>query len=289
MSMTLTATAQAPQDRQTAEANEKAASGSSFYAGMRVLPKAEREAMYAVYGFCRIVDDIADDQTRPIPEQRRELDAWRADVEALYADREPGRAAMLAHAVARYGLEKADFLAVIDGMQMDLEGIVRPDLATLFLYCERVAVAVGRLSVKVFGMPAEDGEALAQHLGLALQLTNVLRDVDEDAAMGRLYLPDELLTEAGIATRDPHAAIAAPGVDHVCRALAATAQAHFAQASAIMAAKPPGLLAAPRLMEAAYGGVLKRLLARGWAPPRTRVRTNKAALVWLLVKQGLFG
>jgi phytoene synthase len=289
MTMTLTATAAPDDARATAQANAQAASGSSFYAGMRVLPKAEREAMYAVYGFCRIVDDIADDQTRPIPEQARELDAWRADVEALYAGRPPGRAAMLAAAVARYGLEKADFLAVIDGMQMDLEGIVRPDLATLFLYCERVAVAVGRLSVKVFGMPAAEGEALAQHLGLALQLTNVLRDVDEDAAMGRLYLPDELLGEAGIRTRDPHAAIAAPGVDLVCRALCATALEHFAEADRIMAARPPGRLSAPRLMSAAYADVLRRMQARGWTPPRTRVKTNKAAMLWLLVRQGLFG
>src|SRR5215469_5908674 len=136
--MTLTA-APPPKDKEAARAvaqsNAQAASGSSFYAGMRVLPKAEREAMYAVYGFCRIVDDIADDQTRAIPEQARELDAWRADVEVLYAGRAPGRAAMLADAVARYDLDKADFLAVIDGMQMDLEGIVRPDLATLYLYC----------------------------------------------------------------------------------------------------------------------------------------------------------
>ena len=285
MAMTLTATAPAPD----AKANAQAASGSSFYAGMRVLPKAEREAMYAVYGFCRIVDDIADDQTRAIPEQRRELDAWRADVEALYAGREAGRAAMLAEAVARYDLDKADFLAVIDGMQMDLEGIVRPDVATLYLYCDRVAVAVGRLSVKVFGMRPAEGEALAHHLGRALQLTNVLRDLDEDAEMGRLYLPDELLTEAGIATRDPHAAVAAPGVDQVCRMLCATALDHFAEANRIMTAKPPGRLAAPRLMEAAYGDVLRRMQARGWAPPRTRIRTNKAALLWLLVRQGLFG
>jgi phytoene synthase len=289
MTMTLTATAAPDDARATAQANAQAASGSSFYAGMRVLPRAEREAMYAVYGFCRIVDDIADDQTRPIPEQARELDAWRADVEALYAGKPPGRAAMLAAAVARYGLEKADFLAVIDGMQMDLEGIVRPDLATLFLYCERVAVAVGRLSVKVFGMPAAEGEALAQHLGLALQLTNVLRDVDEDAAMGRLYLPDELLAEAGVRTRDPNAAIAAQGVDQVCRALCATALEHFAEADRIMAARPPGRLSAPRLMSAAYSDVLRRMQARGWAPPRTRVKTNKAAMLWLLVRQGLFG
>jgi phytoene synthase len=276
-------------DAQVAAGNAQAASGSSFYAGMKVLPKPEREAMYAVYGFCRIVDDIADDQTLPVAQQRVELDAWRADIEALYAGGDAGRAAMLAQAVRRYELDKADFLAVVDGMQMDLEGIVRPDLATLYLYCDRVAVAVGRLSVKVFGMDEAPGEALAHHLGRALQLTNVLRDVDEDADMGRLYLPDELLREAGIESRDPHAAILAPGVDRVCQQLAETARAHFAEANRIMAARPAGRLAAPRLMEAAYAGLLKQMQAHGWAPPRKRVKVRKAALVWLLLRQGLFG
>jgi phytoene synthase len=196
---------------------------------------------------------------------------------------------MLADAVRRYDLDKADFLAVIDGMQMDLEGIVRPDLQTLYLYCDRVAVAVGRLSVKVFGMPAREGEALAHHLGRALQLTNVLRDVDEDAQMGRLYLPDELLTEAGIDTRDPYLAVHMPGVEAVCRTLCATALDHFAEANRILAAKPPGRLAAPRLMEAAYAGLLRKMQARGWAAPRTKVKANKVALLWLLVRQGLFG
>src|ERR1051325_9010028 len=141
--MTLTATAAVPDAKATAEANAQAASGSSFYAGMRVLPKAQREAMYAVYGFCRIVDDIADDQTRPIAEQRRELQAWRDDLEALYAGGAPRRAATLVEPVARYSLAKADFLAVVAGMEMDLEGVRAPDLATLDLYIDRVAVAVG--------------------------------------------------------------------------------------------------------------------------------------------------
>jgi phytoene synthase len=268
---------------------EQAAAKSSFYAGMRVLPKAEREAMYAVYGFCRIVDDIADDQTLPLAEQRKRLDAWRADLDALYAGKDPGQAAMLAEAVARYGLDKADFLAVVDGMQMDLEGVRAPDLATLYLYCDRVAVAVGRLSVKVFGMPAQAGEELAHHLGRALQLTNVLRDIDEDAELGRLYLPQEYLREAGIRTTVPAKAITAPGVEQVCQRLAETAEEHFRQAARIMAAKPPGRLIAPRLMGAAYGGVLKELRARGWAPPRSPVRTSKARVLWILAQQGLFG
>ena len=110
--MTLEATAPA--------AAEQVASKSSFYAGMRILPQAEREAMYAVYGFCRIVDDIADDQTLPLGEQRARLEAWRRDLDALYAGGDPGQAAFLAEAVRRYRLDKTDFLAVVDGMQMDL-------------------------------------------------------------------------------------------------------------------------------------------------------------------------
>ena len=286
--MTLAAQASEPA-AQGAETAAKVASGSSFYAGMRVLPKPEREAMYAVYGFCRIVDDIADDQTRPIPEQRAELQAWRDDLAALYAGRPAGRAAMLVEALARYRLDMADFLAVVDGMEMDLEGIRAPDLATLELYCDRVAVAVGRLSVRIFGMDDLPGAALAHHLGRALQLTNIVRDVDEDAAMGRLYLPEEYLREAGVESRVPAQAVREPGVERVCQRLAVTAEAHFAEARRILAARPAGRLAAPRLMGAAYAGLLRRMRSRGWAQPRERVSLSKPDLIWLLLRHGLFG
>jgi phytoene synthase len=284
--MTLTATRPDAQ----AAANAQAASGSSFSAGMRVLPKAERGAMYAVYGFCRIVDDIADDEEKlPIGERRAALDAWRGHVRALYAGGDPGPAAMLAGPVARYGLAEADFQAVIDGMGMDLEGVVGPSMATLDLYCDRVASAVGRLSVKIFGMEAAPGLELAHHLGRGLQLTNILRDVDEDAEMGRLYLPEELLNEAGVTSRAPLVAVADPRLDGVCRALAEVADAHYAGANAVLAARPAGRLAPPRLMAAAYSGVLKGMRRRGWAPPRRRVGVNKVALLWLLAREGLFG
>jgi len=283
MTLAMTATTQ------EATSQAQVASGSSFYLGMRVLPKPERAAMFAVYGFCRIVDDIADDQTLPIEVQRAGLDAWREDIEALYAGRDPGRAAMLKDAVLRYHLGKADFLALIDGMQMDLEGLIAPDLATLLLYCDRVAVAVGRLSVRIFGMPPAAGEDLAHHLGRALQLTNILRDVDEDAEMGRLYLPRELLREEGIETREPGAAILAPGVDAVCKRLSEMADEHFRHSRRVLAARPAGHTLAPRLMSAAYAALLARLEARGWTPPRRRVRVAKAELVWLLLRRGLIG
>jgi phytoene synthase len=256
---------------------------------MRVLPRTERQAMYAVYGFCRIVDDIADDQTRPIAEQRVALQAWRDDIEALYAGADAGHARMLQDPVRRYQLERQDFLALIDGMQMDLEGLVAPDLETLNLYCDRVAVAVGRLSVRIFGMPPAAGGELAHHLGRALQLTNILRDVDEDAAMGRLYLPREYLDEAGVAVREPRAAVLAPGVERACARLCQTAQTHFLEARRVLRRRPPGHLAAPRLMGAVYEDLLRRLRDTGWAPPRARVRAPKSALLWIVLRHGLLG
>ncbi len=266
------------------------ASGSSFYAGMRILPKAEREAMFAVYAFCRAVDDIADDVSGPRDERRSGLDAWRHDIEALYDGGDPGRASLVADAVRRFGLVKADFLAVIDGMQMDADEDIRaPVLAKLALYCDRVASAVGRLSVRIFGMQEAPGLELAHHLGLALQLTNILRDLDEDAGMGRLYLPRELLSEAGIETSDPVAAISDPRVDRACKALAARAHEHYRAARELMARRPQGKLAAPRLMDAAYSRILERTEAAGWAPPRTRARLGKGELVWILVRRGLLG
>lgn len=270
-------------------AAEQTASKSSFYAGMRILPKAEREAMFAVYAFCRTVDDIADEQALPIADQRAELAAWRRDLDALYAGGDPGRAAPLAEAIARYQLDKADFLAVVDGMQMDLEGVRAPNLATLYLYCDRVAVAVGRLSVKIFGMPQPAGALLAHHLGRALQLTNVLRDLDEDAAIGRLYLPEEYLLDAEVASRDPAVAILDPGVPQICERLAHTADEHFRAAERVLAAHPPGHLAAPRLMSSVYANILKELRHRGWSPPRRPVHISKAIALWMLFRRGLFG
>ena len=174
------------------------ASRSSFYRGMRILPRAQREAMFEIYSFCRAVDDIADD---PGPRERRreQLAQWRADIDAVYRGAPPAELAGLAQAVRTFDLQREDFIAIIDGMEMDVVADIRaPDRPTLDLYCDRVACAVGRLSVRVFGMEHDAGIALAHHLGRALQLTNILRDLDEDASLGRLYLPRELLQAAGI-------------------------------------------------------------------------------------------
>ena len=264
-------------------------SGSSFYAGMRVLPKVQREAMYAVYAFCRAVDDIADDEGADRPARAAALEAWRGDIESLYAGRDPGQAALVAEAVRRFALEKADFIAVIDGMAMDVDRDLRwPPFAELDLYCDRVASAVGRLSVKIFGMDDEIGTRLAFHLGRALQFTNILRDVDEDAEIGRVYLPAEALLAAGIELLDPITVVGDPRVDAACRWLASKAHEHFAAASAILASRPRGHLIAPRLMAAVYEPILVRREEAGWAPPRTRIKVNKPALILKVMRLMLF-
>ena len=259
--------------------------GSSFYAGMRILPKPEREAMFAIYAFCRQVDDIADDLQGTRSDRAAALVQWHADIDALYAGRDAGQAAFLAPAVARFGLDPADFHAVLHGMMTDVEGDVRwPEAAALDLYCDRVASAVGRLSVRIFGMEREPGTALAHHLGRALQLTNILRDIDEDAQIGRVYLPAEALHKAGIELTTPAEVISDPRIDDACRTVAVQAHLHFREADAILAARPRGHRLAPRLMSAGYAKLLARMEAIGWVPPRTRVRVSKRGMIWTLVR-----
>jgi len=269
----------------TAVETQPAAAKSSFYAGMRVLPKAERDAMYGIYAFCRAVDDIADDMAGDRPSRAVALDQWRADLDALYAGRPAGQGAFLAPAVRRFGLARADFEAVIDGIAMDVDrDIVFPDAAQLDLYCDRVASAVGRLSVKVFGMEPAPGRDLAHHLGRALQLTNILRDIDEDAGIGRCYLPREAIVNAGIKPTDIASVLADRRLDIACRTLAVQAQAHFTESKAILKTRPRGHMIAPRLMAAAYAELLRRMVRAGWIAPRRRVRHNRLALFFTLLR-----
>lgn len=263
------------------------ASGSSFYTAMRILPPEQRDAMYDVYAFCRAVDDIADAEG-PREGRRAALTEWRDAINRLYAGHPPDLSAYLAAPVARFGLAARDFHAVIDGMEMDVVETIRaPDWATLDLYCDRVASAVGRLSNPIFGVDPSRSEGLAHHLGRALQLTNILRDIDEDAAIGRLYLPREALLATGIDSRNPVAVAAHPAIVGACAAVAQRARGHFTDAAGIMRGMPRAAAKAPRLMEAAYGSILDRLVARGWAPPRRRVSSNKLRVLAAYLRYGL--
>lgn len=261
-----------------------AASGSSFYAAMRILPREQREAMFQIYSFCRQVDDIADSEG-PRAERLAALQQWRDDIDALYRGDPPARLGDYVASVKKFGLKREDFLAVIDGMEMDVPQDIRaPDLATLDLYCDRVASAVGRLSVRVFGLPTDDGILLAHHLGRALQLTNILRDIDEDAAIGRLYLPREGLHDSGITSTDPRHVVSDPALSKACVPLVERARKHFEKADRIMARHRRRVVRAPRIMSKYYRAILQLLMARGFAAPRMPVRVGKFARLVIVLR-----
>jgi presqualene diphosphate synthase len=258
--------------------------GTSFYRGMRLLPVDRRMAMYAIYAFCRSVDDIADGD-EPLSRKRVRLDGWRTKIAALYkgeASDEVTR--VLLAAVSRFALRREDFVAVIDGMQMDAEtAIVAPDLATLDLYCDRVAAAVGRLSVRAFGDASAAADRVAHALGRALQLTNILRDLAEDAGRGRLYLPREWLQAEGVPP-DPTEALASPRLRFVCARVAALAHAHFADAKRAMRDADRRAMRPARLMSETYAAILRRLERRGWQEPARRVSLPPWHKAWVAMR-----
>ena len=254
---------------------------------MRVLPAPQREAMFEIYAFCRAIDDVADGDA----ESRSKVDhlqRWRSAIDAVFAGTPPARLLGLARAAIAFGLQRKDFLAIIDGMEMDVAtNMAAPDDATLDLYCDRVASAVGRLSVRVFGMQDPDGTLLAFHLGRALQLTNILRDLDEDAGKRRLYLPREVLLAVGITATDPAAVLNHPALDRACTTIVGRARNRFEDANRVLSRYPLRIVRAPVLMAKVYQTILERLAMRGWAAPRRRVRLRRAALAWILVRHGL--
>ena len=264
--------------------------GSSFFWAMQLLPARRREAIYTLYDFCREVDDIADgDASRPLKQIL--LLNWRSEIALLYAGRpqHPVTRA-LAEAIHRYGLRCDDFLAIIDGMEMDARSDIRaPSLLELDRYCERVAVAVGRLSVRIFGEETPAGERVAAELGRALQLTIILRDLAEDAGRNRLYLPRELLHAHGIFATTPSWVLAQPALPGVCRDVAMLAHGHYAAAVKAIAACPRHKMRPAAVTLGIYRELLDKLLARGWRRLDEPVRIPFVREVALALRHGLTG
>ena len=262
--------------------------GTSFYWGMRILPRWRREAMYAIYAFCREVDDIADGPDSP-EVRARKLDEWRDEIARIYEGHPrtlTGRA--LAQPTRTFYFARKDFLAVIDGMAMDAREEMRaPSLAELDLYMSRVAGAVGLLSINAFGDVRPQARELALSLGAALQLTNILRDLKEDAARGRLYLPRELLDKHGIATRDPAQVLAHPNLPAVCEELAAMARAKFADAESALARCDRHKLRPAVIMMMVYRRILDKLERRGWRRLDEPVEVAKPEKLWIALRYGL--
>ncbi len=264
-------------------------SGTSFYWAMRLLPPPKRHAMFSIYAFCREVDDIADD-ARPLDAKRRDLARWREEIEAVYAGRprHPVSRA-IAGCLGAFGLRRDDFLAVVDGMEMDADPHVRiRDMAELSLYCDRVAGAVGRMSVRVFGVAQPHGDRLAAAEGEALQLTNILRDLKEDTMRGRLYLPADLLAAAGIDDlADPGRVLADARIGAVCEQLAALAHRRFAEAADLLAGCDRRQVRPAIIMMEVYRRTLVRLMRRGWRRWAEPVAVPSAEKLWVALRHGV--
>ncbi len=263
-------------------------SGTSFLWGMRILPEHRRKAMFAVYAFCREVDDVADEPGTE-PAKLAELEAWRQEIDRLYQGK-PTRPTTLALAgpVEEFDLPKEEFLAIVDGMEMDArELMVAPTLEDLLLYCRRVAGAVGMLSIRAFGAGEPEARDLAVCLGEALQLTNILRDLAEDADRGRLYLPRESLEAYDMAGLTPQAVMEHPGLVPVSTEMAAMARERFERTRRLMARCNRKNLKPCVLMMQVYERILDRLERRGWDKPRVAVKISKAEKLWIALRYGL--
>jgi phytoene/squalene synthetase len=254
-----------------------AGAGSSFAAGMRLLPRERRRAIFAVYAFCRVVDDIADGPGSAA-DKAAALDDWEAEMARAYGG--SPRTALgeeLARAARAHALPREEFGLILEGMRMDAEAIVAPDPATLDRYIRCVAGAVGMLSMRVFGAwRGERSAAFALSLARAMQMVNILRDVEEDAGLGRLYLPMPVLCAAGVPA-DPALAAAHPRLPEARRLLGLRARVHFSRASRLARAHAWPRLLPALVMMGPYERLLRAMEADWAAPPPRRPGWRKAA------------
>lgn len=182
--------------------DKAASSGSSFYHSFRFLPEKKRRAITALYAFCREVDDVVD-ETTDVNLARTSLNWWRTQVAEIYVGKPQHPVAIaLVPIVKQFNMAQEHLLEIIDGMEMDLEQARYQDFKSLQLYCYRVASVVGLLSVEIFGYKNRQTLKYAHDLGIAFQLTNIIRDVGEDARRGRIYLPMDEMQQFGVTAAD---------------------------------------------------------------------------------------
>jgi phytoene synthase len=258
-------------------------SGSSFLLPMLLLARPRRQAMLALYAFCRETDDVADEVVDKAMAGTL-IEAWREEIQALYRGRPRHPVTLaLAEPVERYGLAEKYFLGILDGFDLDRSGaMLRPSMATLERYCYNVACCVGLLSVEIFGYRSPRIPEFAEHLGHAFQLTNILRDVAEDARLGRIYLPGELLAKHGLADIEPDALIRSPATPKVCAEIGQMARERFHLAAEILPDSERASMRPALLMRAVYERYLDRIEAAGFrvdGPPISFSKLQKITLV----------
>lgn len=261
-------------------------SGTNFYYAFRILPAPKRQAIYALYSFCRMVDDCVDEKDG---EGEPGLRRWLDEAHRAYA----GTAATslgreLADAVSRYPIPRTCFDQIVEGCRMDLSITRYATFSDLRAYCERVASAVGLASIEIFGYTHERAREYAVELGLALQLTNILRDIVTDAERGRLYIPVEDMHRFGVTEKALIGAGDDPGdrpagVQALLQFQAERARTHYERAHAALPAADRRSLAPAEIMGAVYRALLEEMVRRGF-PLQERVRLSRPRKLWIVAR-----
>ena len=264
--------------------DKAAASGSSFYYAFLFLAPPRRAAITAFYAFCREVDDVADDVADPGVAATK-LAWWRSEVAATFAGTpsHPTMKALLPH-VAAYGIEPTHLLAVIDGCQMDLDQSRYLDFPGLARYCDLVAGVVGEVAANIFGRSLESTVAYAHRLGLAMQLTNIVRDVGDDARRGRIYLPLSELQQFDVKAAEILERRYSDRFTALMRFQAERAHRTYDEALALLGdadrkSQKPGLM-----MANIYRTLLREIEADGFAVLHQRVSLTPIRKLWIAMQ-----
>ncbi len=261
-----------------------AASGSSFYYSFRFLTPERRRAITALYAFCREVDDVVDETHDP-EVAARQLDWWRAEVDKIYAGTpEHPVGIALKPVVQDFRLPREHLLEIIDGMQMDLEQARYADFKALQLYCYRVASVVGLLAAEIFGYSNRQTLKYAHDLGIAFQLTNIIRDVGEDARRGRIYLPVSELEQFNVPANDILEARDSENFQRLMAFQIERAQKYYVQALAQLPPEDRKSQRAGLIMAAIYRQTLREVEADGCRVLTHRISLTPIRKLWLAVK-----
>lgn len=271
-------------------------SGSNLALAFVVLPPEKRSAMTALYAFCREVDDVADEESVPAAERRQRLAAWREDIRRACEGGTPEFVVNreLQPFIREYGLRFELFDDLIRGVEMDLDQSRYPDVESADRYCYRVASVVGLLSIEIFGYSDPRCRDYAEALGKALQWTNILRDIGNDAARGRIYIPESELRQFGVSPEEILGRTSSDRFVRLARAVGARARDYFAKARASLPAADRRSMVAAELMGAVYWNLLRKIERNDYAvladQPLRLNRFQKISLIllaWLRVKTGL--
>jgi phytoene synthase len=271
-------------DPQTYCEQKLAESGSSFAYSFRFLPAARRHAITALYAFCREVDDVVDEAADPAV-ARMKLAWWRKEIAAVFGGKPQHPVTLaLVDVVRKYALPREHFDAIIDGMAMDLEHNRYQDFATLERYCHRVAGVVGLLSAEIFGYEDASTRIYARELGIAFQLTNIIRDVGEDAQRGRIYLPQDEMRQYGVSDTDIFGRNGTPALASLMAFQVERARAYYARAFAALPARDRRAQRAGLMMAAVYRALLAEIARDGYRVLDHRVSLAPLYKAWIAWK-----